>query len=237
MEIYTKEDFKQIFIDLGIQKGSKVLLEADLDRYSGLVGNVQMLIETLQELIGDTGLLCMPCFSYSCLDPACLENYYPYEKWKEVRENLPGFHVIFTPSEIYKDCTNLFLRYKDVYRSNHPVYSFAYWGNFDEDVLKVDVNDALSFHGSLSFLNEKNACNLLIGVLPEKSLLVQALSNEYQLGKTIVQRAFLRSKRQLTKSFIVQVVDEEISRNLLDGLTVLESESSLEDVYVLRKGE
>lgn len=155
MEIYTKEDFKQIFIDLGIQKGSKVLLEADLDRYSGLVGNVQMLIETLQELIGDTGLLCMPCFSYSCLDPACLENYYPYEKWKEVRENLPGFHVIFTPSEIYKDCTNLFLRYKDVYRSNHPVYSFAYWGNFDEEVLKVDVNDALSFHGSLSFLNEK----------------------------------------------------------------------------------
>ena len=30
MEIYTKEDFKQIFIDLGIDKGSKILLEADL---------------------------------------------------------------------------------------------------------------------------------------------------------------------------------------------------------------
>ena len=44
MEIYTKEDFKQIFIDLGIEKGSKILLEA---RYSGLVGNYQMLIETL----------------------------------------------------------------------------------------------------------------------------------------------------------------------------------------------
>ena len=28
MEIYTKEDFKQIFIDLGINKGSFVLLEA-----------------------------------------------------------------------------------------------------------------------------------------------------------------------------------------------------------------
>ena len=39
MEIYTKEDFKQIFIDLGIEKGSKILLEADLSRYSGLVGN------------------------------------------------------------------------------------------------------------------------------------------------------------------------------------------------------
>ena len=36
MEIYTKEDFKQIFIDLGIEKGSKILLEADLSRYSGL---------------------------------------------------------------------------------------------------------------------------------------------------------------------------------------------------------
>lgn len=51
MEIYTKEDFKQIFINLGITKGSFVLLEADLSRYSGLVGNYQMLIETLQELI------------------------------------------------------------------------------------------------------------------------------------------------------------------------------------------
>ena len=48
MEIYTKEDFKQIFIDLGIEKGSKILLEADLSRYSGLVGNYQMLIETLK---------------------------------------------------------------------------------------------------------------------------------------------------------------------------------------------
>ena len=37
MEIYTKEDFKQIFIDLGIEKGSKILLEADLSRYSGYV--------------------------------------------------------------------------------------------------------------------------------------------------------------------------------------------------------
>ena len=45
MEIYTKEDFKQIFIDLGIEKGSKILLEADLSRYSGLVGNYQMLIQ------------------------------------------------------------------------------------------------------------------------------------------------------------------------------------------------
>ena len=107
MEIYTKEDFKQIFIDLGIEKGSKILLEADLSRYSGLVGNYQMLIETLQELIGDTGLLCMPCFSYSCLDPACTDTIYPFEKWKEVRENLPGYHLMYTPSEIYKECKNL----------------------------------------------------------------------------------------------------------------------------------
>ena len=144
---------------------------------------------------------------------------------------------MYTPSEIYQECTNLFLHYKDVYRSNHPVYSFAYWGCFDENLLKVDVNDALSFKGSLSFLHEKKACNLLIGVSPEKSLMVRALSNEYQLGKTVVQRAFLHSKRQLTKSFLVQIVDDELSRDLLDGLTVLQSDSSLDDIFVLRKGE
>lgn len=237
MEIYTKEDFKQIFIDLGIEKGSKILLEADLSRYSGLVGNYQMLIETLQELIGDTGLLCMPCFSYSCLDPACTDTIYPFEKWKEVRENLPGYHVMYTPSEIYQECTNLFCIIK-MYIVQIILYIvLQYWGCFDENLLKVDVNDALSFKGSLSFLHEKKACNLLIGVSPEKSLMVQALSNEYQLGKTVVQRAFLHSKRQLTKSFLVQIVDDDLSRDLLDGLTVLQSDSSLDDIFVLRKEE
>lgn len=235
MEIYTKEDFKQIFIGLGIKKGSFVLLEADLSRYSGLVGDYQMLIETLQELITDQGCLYMPCFSYSCLDPACLENKYPFEAWKNVRENLPGYHVLYTPSEVYKDCTNLFLHYKDVYRSNHPVYSFAYWGNFDDSLLKVDVNDALTFKGSLALCNEKDACNLLIGVNPEKSLLVQAFAHEFQLGKTIVQRAFLHSKRRLTKSFLVNVVDEALAKDLLDGLDVLKSESDLDFIYALRK--
>lgn len=237
MEIYTKEDFKQIFIDLGINKGSFVLLEADLSRYSGLVGDYQMLIETLQELITDTGCLCMPCFSYSCLDPACLENKYPYETWKEVRESLPGYHVLYTPSEVYKDCTNLFLHYKDVYRSNHPVYSFAYWGSFDEKILKVDVNDALSFNGSLAMCNKKNACNLLIGIEPEKSIMVQAFAHEYQLGQIIVQRAFIHSKRRLTKSFLVHVVDDALAKDLLEGLDVLESKSDLDCVYALRKAE
>ena len=237
MEIYTKEDFKQIFIDLGINKGSFVLLEADLSRYSGLVGDYQMLIETLQELITDTGCLCMPCFSYSCLDPACLENKYPYETWKEVRESLPGYHVLYTPSEVYKDCTNLFLHYKDVYRSNHPVYSYAYWGSFDEKILKVDVNDALSFNGSLAMCNKKNACNLLIGIEPEKSIMVQAFAHEYQLGQIIVQRAFIHSKRRLTKSFLVHVVDDALAKDLLEGLDVLESKSDLDCVYALRKAE
>ncbi len=237
MEIYTKEDFKQIFIDLGINKGSFVLLETDLSRYSGLVGDYQMLIETLQELITDTGCLCMPCFSYSCLDPACLENKYPYETWKEVRESLPGYHVLYTPSEVYKDCTNLFLHYKDVYRSNHPVYSFAYWGSFDEKILKVDVNDALSFNGSLAMCNKKNACNLLIGIEPEKSIMVQAFAHEYQLGQIIVQRAFIHSKRRLTKSFLVHVVDDALAKDLLEGLDVLESKSDLDCVYALRKAE
>ncbi len=66
--------------------------------------------------------------------------------------------------------------------------------------------------------------------------MVQALSNEYQLGKTVVQKSFfLHSKRQLTKSFLVQIVDDDLSRDLLDGLTVLQSDSSLDDIFVLRK--
>lgn len=70
---------------------------------------------------------------------------------------------------------------------------------------------------------------------PEKSLLVQAFAHEFQLGKTIVQRAFLHSKRRLTKSFLVNVVDEALAKDLLDGLDVLKSESDLDFIYALRK--
>lgn len=234
-KIYTKQDFIDIFLDLGIHQGSQVLLEADLSRYTNIVGSYQMLIETLQEVITPSGCLCMPCFSYSCLDPACLENVYPFETWKEVRAYLPGFHVVYTPSEIYKDCTNLFLHYKDVYRSNHPVYSFAYWGTFDMSVLKVDVNEAINLKTSLAFLHEKNACNLLIGVKPKESLLVQALASEYQLGQMVVQRAFIHSKRRLTKSFLIHRVDPSLAKDLLDCCKIKKSSSPLDMIYSLSK--
>ena len=41
----------------------------------------------------------------------------------------------------------------------------------------------------------------------------------------------------MTKSFLVQIVDDDLSRDLLDGLTVLQSDSSLDDIFVLRKEE
>ena len=67
--------------------------------------------------------------------------------------------------------------------------------------------------------------------------MVQALSNEYQLGQTITQRAFLRSKRHLTKSFLVHVVDDVLSKDLLEGLNVQQSDSNLDNIYVLRKAD
>lgn len=220
-DIYTKIDFIELFEQMGIEKGSIVLLQADLSRYTNIVGSYQMLIETLKEYITNQGCLIMPTFSYSCLDPACLDyQQYAYQDWKRVRQNLPGFHVLKSMSEIYQECTNLFLQDKDVYRSNHPVYSFAYWGNFDEKILKMDVNEPISFDSFLKPMKNKKACNLLIGVSPEKSILLQAIANEYQLGQTIVQRAFVHGKRQLTKSFYMSLIDEKLCKDLLDGCQV-----------------
>lgn len=220
-DLYTKKDFMELFDKMHIQKGSIVLLQADLSRYVHIVGSYQMLIEALKECITNEGCLIMPTFSYSCLDPACLHyQQYPYQEWKEVRQNLPGFHVLKTRSDIYPDCTNLFLLDKEVHRSNHPVYSFAYWGTFDEKLLKMDVNEPLSFDSFLKPLQNKKACNLLIGIDPEKSIVLQAKANAYQLGQIIVQRAFVHAKRQLSKSFYISYVDEKICKDLFDGCKV-----------------
>lgn len=235
-QIYTRKKVKEVFEKMGIKKGSTVLLQADLSRYSGWVGGYQMLIETLQECIGTTGCLCMPTFSFSCLDPSCIENtLYPFDQWKEIRDNLPGYHLLYTQSDVYKDCTNLFLHYKNVFRSNHPVYSFAYWGTFDESVLKVDVNDSFSFRGPLRCLNKEDAFNLLIGVNPLDSLIVQGLACEYQIGQTIVQRAFIHSKRKLTKSFMLRIVQDEMKRDLLEACTVQKDTSFQDPFYLISK--
>ena len=234
--IYTKKKVKEVFEKMGIKKGSTILLQADLSRYSGWIGNYQMLIETLQECIGTTGCLCMPTFSFSCLDPSCMENIlYSFDEWKEIRDNLPGYHPLYTQSDVYKDCTNLFLHYKNVFRSNHPVYSFVYWGTFDENVLKVDVNEPFSLKGQLLALNQKNAFNLLVGVDPIDSILIQGLASEYQIGQIVVQRAFIHSKQKLTKSFMMRFVQDELKRDLLEGCDLKKELSFQEPVYLLSK--
>lgn len=232
----TKNDFEKAIRQLNIKSGSKVLLQADLSRFGIVAGSYQMLIEVLQEIVGPSGCICIPAFSYSCLDPACLDHIvYNYSQWKEIRKELPGFSLHSTFSDVYKECSNLFLQMQDVYRSNHPIYSFAYWGNFDDLILKIDVNEPLSFESSLYFLNEENAYNLMIGKASIEGYLLQALANELGLGRTIVQRAFLHDGRIKTKSFLITEASMELCQDLLEGCEVVSTNIGYESIYALSK--
>ena len=232
--IYTKQDFKNIFEYLGVQKNSIVCLQMDVSLFVNLIGKEQMIIEVLQEIVGEKGCIFMPTFSYSSLDPACLDSEeYPFSSWKEIRENMCGYDVSNSMSDVYKDASNLFLHFKNVYRSNHPVYSFAYWGHFPENILKPEINEPLTFSSSLALLKDEKAINLLIGVNPEKALLLQAMANKYMVGQTVVQRAFVKRKKNVTKSFLVTKANPSICTDLIEGCYVREFDLENRLIYSL----
>ncbi len=233
-DFLTKEKAKLIFKNLGIRNGSVVCLQMDVEKFPYMVGGVPMIIEVLEEVVGENGCIFMPSFSYSYLDPACFDSITcEFDSWKRIRQCMCGYDGMNSDSDIYKETTNIFLHSMGVVRSNHPVYSFALWGSFDEKLLKQEINEPLSFQSPLHLLSGENAYNLLIGVEPGNALLLQAMGHRLQIGQTIIQRAFINSKKNQTKSFLVTRTSKYLCQDLLDGCYLQQYDIEENSIYAL----
>lgn len=233
-DFLTRDRIKTIFKNLGISKGSSVCVQMDISNFSHVVGGATMIIETLKEIVGEDGCIFMPTFSLSSLDPACYDSkYYEYTDWKFVRQNMCGYDGANSSSEIYKDATNLFLHSKGVVRSNHPVYNFGIWGNINQKNFLQEINEPLSFQYPLNLLMKDNSYNVLIGVKPEDALLLQAMGHRLQIGQTFVQRAFLNSKKNQTKSFLITKTNKSMCIDLLDGCFIQQYDVGENSIYAL----
>lgn len=233
-DFLTREKTISILKELGIRNGSNVCLQMDISKFTNVIGGIPMIIEVLKEIVGENGCIFMPSFSYSCLDPACFDsNTYEYDFWKHIRKSIRGYDGINSDCDIYKDTSNVFLHSMGVVRSNHPVYSFALWGNFDERLLKQEINEPLSFQSPLRLLTSENAYNVLIGIEPSDALLLQAMGHRLQIGQTIVQRAFINSKKNQTKSFLVTKTNEFLCQDLLDVCFLQQYDIEQNSIYAL----
>ena len=230
MSVLTKEDLKEVIQSFGIEKGDVVLLQAHLSRFANIIQGYQSLIDAIQETITSEGCLIVPSFTYSCLDPAC-QTQFAYQDWYKVRKEMKGYDCKRSKGESYKELNAQFYMYNPT-RSNHPVYSFSYWGSFEEDCLKQSINDPISFQTSLKFFVKRKAFNILIGESKEKSLLVPAIAHTMNMGTTNVQRAYISNgNKNYLKTYLNLSVSKEETEQILNMCYIREIEVNKEKIY------
>lgn len=214
--VYTKNDFKYFFKQVGITKGMVVYLQANLSHFGTIVGGAQAMIDALKDLVGDTGCIVMPSFSTSTLDPSCEnQSIFSYENWENVRKHMIGFQKNLTPCDMNSRTANQLLRNEGVVRTNHPVYSFAFLGNYEEAWLDQALDYPLSFDSVLMPFTSRKVCNILIGVPFEQSVLLSGLAHATGVERTRVERAYeKKGKRNVVKTFLVS----DIQNNRLEDL-------------------
>jgi len=141
-------DLVNLFNENGVNKGDIICVHSDITSFGipvslkeqikkkGINFLMDSYIDTFKAVVGKEGLILMPTFTYS----ACHGEIFDVENSKSTVGAL----------------TEYFRKQKDVKRSQHPIFSFAAWGQDAENFLKFESFDCYgekSFFGKLYDLN------------------------------------------------------------------------------------
>lgn len=210
-----RDDLGKAFLELGIHEGSVVCVQASDDFCRQVIGQAQTIIDVLMKCIGKTGCLFTPSFSFLTLDPASDPCKIDYEQWKLIRENQLGYSSILTGCDDQGLFANQFLKNDNVVRTMHPVYSFAFWGQYTEKDLQQKQNYPLSFTHVLSSFANRQAFNLLLGIKPEDSVLLPAVAKTLNQGITRLERALVKKgSANVVKTYLV-IDQQELNKEKL----------------------
>lgn len=185
----VRSDIRDLLEHFSIQKGDHVCIQCSDAFCHQVVGGAQTIIEVLMDVVGSGGLLFMPTFTFSCLDPACQTIKGSVDDWKRIRENQNGYHKLLTSCDQNGELANQFLKYEGVLRTEHPVYSFAFWGFWDEKMIDQKMNYPLSFSHVMRSFARNQGVSLMFDIDPKYSVLLPAIAKTLNLGQTAIQRA------------------------------------------------
>lgn len=155
------KDLKQLNL-----KGEIVIVHTALSKLGWVCGGAVALIEALQEVITKAGTLVMPAHSGDYSEPKYWENPPVPEEWYQtVREEMPAYRPKVTPTRSLGVTPEIFRKFPDVIRSEHPCLSFIAWGR-DAEAITADhkLDYALGNSSPLAKIYERKGKVLLIGV-------------------------------------------------------------------------
>ncbi len=233
-DLITKQDIKRVIQSFGITAGDVVCLQADFSKHENILNSTQALIEGVQEIVTEEGCIFIPSFTFETLDPATRDNErYEYKDWKLIREEMLGFQSKYTISQVYKDLNSQFNSYK-VTRSNHPVYSFTYWGNFQKEIIKQQLNYPISFANSLKAFMKGRAFNILVAEKKENSILIPAIAQTMNLGISEIQRAYsTRNHKNTVSTYLNLKVEEKECKDILNMCAIQKQTLNGMEIYCI----
>jgi aminoglycoside 3-N-acetyltransferase len=152
--------------DLGLRRGSIVMVHSSLSRLGFVIGGAQTVVAALLDVVGDEGTLVMPSHSGQLSDPATWSNPpVPEAWWQTIREEMPSFDPDLTPTRAMGAVVECFRHVTGVRRSNHPAVSAVAVGPEAAHVLDGhELADGLGESSPQARLYELGGQILLLGV-------------------------------------------------------------------------
>lgn len=154
------------FKDLGLKSGDVIIVHSSLSKIGWVVGGSVAVIEALMEAITSDGTIVMPTHTPSNSDPKDWKKPPVPKEWHDlIRENYPPFRAEISPTSGMGTIPELFRKYPDVERSNHPNVSFAAWGKYAKQITeKHDLVSNLGKGSPLKKIYDLDGQILLLGV-------------------------------------------------------------------------
>ena len=160
---------KSIINDLksgGLKEGMTVIVHSSLSSIGWVCGGAVALIEALMEVIGYEGNLIMPAHSGDYSDPKYWVNPPVPKDWHEIiRNEMPAYKAEITPTRGIGQVPEVFRKFPEVERSDHPCLSFACWGKDSTQIVSDHKLDyAMGKESPLYDIYKLEGEVLLIGV-------------------------------------------------------------------------
>lgn len=145
MSPLTKNNLVIKFKELGLESNDIVLVHSSFKSFGGVEGGPQTVIDSILEIIGNSGTLIVPTFNF------------------DFCEKDPVFDIINTPSKMGV-ITELVRNNPNSKRTKDPVYSFSIIGKYANELYKNDVENSYGNNSIFAKLREFNGKIMIVGL-------------------------------------------------------------------------
>jgi aminoglycoside 3-N-acetyltransferase len=164
--VVTARSLERCLEQLGVRRGSVLLVHASLSALGYVVHGVDALRVALERALGEEGTLLVPTFTGDLVDPSSwVDPALPASMWNEVRDGMPCFDPSRSMPRLMGQLATSVLLDPHRRRSDHPICSFAALGPRAEELVEGhELRDPFGPKSPVARARELDGQVLLLGV-------------------------------------------------------------------------